>query len=295
MAIFAFDDEQGVSSQNGNTAAPRNNRNPESATLLEKEWPRLGGKASPALKPASGLRGAPQTASTSASAVGSSLASLLDAPTRAGKSTGTAKGGLALLLASSCSSSRAPSDAGDIAAERAAEAASASRGRKKNKKNKNKNKGANNRATGVSTAGLERPDFLLPRTLKASPSTSSLREQFNVTAPTDAEYTWGNIKRSLDSSSPSSVASSPPRSGLSSLLSLAHPGDIVTIGGRGSDTSASSENGGDEPMVAYEVAIDEDYVSKDVDSAFTSRDASPSRKKVTADDFEPLKCLGKGA
>jgi len=291
MAIFAFDDEQGVSPQNG-TAAPYNNRNLGDAALLEKEWPRLGGRASPALRPASGLRGAPQTASTTASAAGSSLSGLLDVPTRAGRAIGTAKGGLALLLASSRSSSRAPSDAGDIAAERAAETANASRGRRKKSK-RSKNKGVNNRGAGISMAGLEKPDFLLPRTLKASPSTSSLREQFNVTAPTDAEYTWGHLKRDL-ASSPSSVASSLPRSGLSSLLSLAHPGDIVTIGGE-SETSASSENGGDEPMVAYEVAIGEDYVSKDADSASTSRDASPSRKKVTADDFEPLKCLGKGA
>ncbi|KAF8253049.1 kinase-like protein, partial [Wilcoxina mikolae CBS 423.85] len=50
-----------------------------------------------------------------------------------------------------------------------------------------------------------------------------------------------------------------------------------------------------EALVAYEVAIDEDYISKDVDSQPTSRTASPTRKKVTADDFEPLKCLGKGA
>jgi len=294
MAIFAFDDEYGISPQNGgDTADPHNNRSLEGSTLLDKEWPRLGGKASPALKPASGLRGVPQTASTSALAAGTTLSGLVDIPIRAGRPTGTAKGGLAFLLASSRSSSRAPSDAGDIAAERAAEAANASRGRKKKSK-KSKNKGANNRGAGISMAGLEKPDFLLPRTLKAPPSTSSLREQFNATAPTDAEYTWSNIKRGL-TSAPSSVASSAPRSGLSSLLSLAHPGDTVTIGG-GSDTSASSENGGDGVMVAYEVAIDEDYVSKDVASASASRDASPSRKKkVTTDDFEPLKCLGKGA
>ncbi|KAI5816985.1 kinase-like domain-containing protein [Pyronema omphalodes] len=59
----------------------------------------------------------------------------------------------------------------------------------------------------------------------------------------------------------------------------------------------AAEPGDDEELVAYEVAIDEDYISKDIESRNTSRTASPSRhrKKVTCDDFEPVKCLGKGA
>jgi hypothetical protein len=289
VAIFSFDDANGLSSHDVASAQHSSQRsNPP--VQFEKEWPRLGGSASPALKPAWGLRASPQPATTSTLTADRSSA-------RAGTTSGTAKGGLAMLLANSRPSSRAPSDAGDIAVERIADVeANASRGRKK--KSKNKKSKAGKRGAGISTAGLEKPDFLLPRTLKASPSTGSLREDFlspNMSRrKLDREYTWGTSARG-ETSSPSSVCSSPPRSGLSSLLSHAHPGDILTVAG--TETSASSENGeeDEEPMLAYEVAIDEDYVSKDVDSRTGSRTASPARKKMTADDFEPLKCLGKGA
>jgi hypothetical protein len=286
VAIFSFDDVDGH-------CAPtqRDTQRSNFPAQLEMEWPRLGGSSSPALKPAWGLRASPQPATTSTFTANASSP-------RAGKITGTAKGGLAMLLANSRSSSRAPSDAGDIVAERAAEAeASPSRGRKK--KNKNKKAKAGKRGAGISTAGLEKPDFLLPRTIKASPSTSSLREDF-LSSPnkpeekSEREYTWGTPARG-ETSPTSSACPSPPRSGLSSLLSNAHPGDIVTVAG--TETSVSSDTGeeDEEPMVAYEVAIDEDYVSKDVDSRTGSRSASPVRKKMTADDFETLKCLGKGA
>jgi hypothetical protein len=289
VAIFSFDDVDGDSSRKC-ASAQHDTQRSNTPAQFEKEWPRLGGSASPALKPAWGLRASPQPAITSMFTVDGSSP-------RAGKTTGTAKGGLAMLLASSRSSSRAPSDAGDVVAERAAEAeASTSRGRKK--KNKNKKAKAEKRGAGISTAGLEKPDFLLPRTLKASPSTGSLRGDF-FSSPnkpeekSEPEYTWGTPARG-ETSPTSSICSSPPRSGLSSLLSSAHPGDIVTVAG--TETPVSSDNGeeDEEPMIAYEVAIDEDYVSKDVDSRLGSRSASPVRKKMTADDFETLKCLGKG-
>jgi hypothetical protein len=272
-SMFAFEEDW------SNTSQP---------ALEEKEWPRLGGAPTLKLKPSSGrLRGALQSPATSTLAAGGSLYASAGEGGRA--TIGTAKGGLALLLANSRSSSRAPSEAGDIAAERAAEKASSARGRKKKAKN---SKGAK-RGTNVSTAGLEKPDFLKPRTLKASPSTSSLREEFRLSE--DHEYTWSFVKRRLgDAPASNSACSSPPRSSLSSLPNQAHPGDVLTFDG--SDTPASSESGEpEEALVAYEVAIDEDYISKDVDSHPTSRAASPTRRKVTADDFEPLKCLGKGA
>lgn len=273
VTIFAFDDVADASHPTN-----QNHR----AAVLEKEWPRLGGgKSSATLKPASGLKALPQISILE----GNSLPGLPGPLAHTTAASGTAKGGLAMLLAASRPSSRAPSDAGDIVAERAAEALQAQRGRKKKSKSK---KGAN-RGAGVSTAALERPDFLLPRTLKSSPSTASLAAKFAVPegVSADLEYTWSSKKQDQGSSA-SSMCSSPPRSGMPSLLNQAHPGDVVSVDVSGSES-------GEEPLVAYEVAIDEDYISKDVDSRSTSRTASPSRKKMTADDFEPLKCLGKGA
>lgn len=274
VSAFSF---QSANKKNMNNC----NRRPAEAAkpLQEMEWPRLGGGTVPTQKkPAAGfnaLAPPPMPANNS-------LAGL--PTTRTTAASGTAKGGLALLLAASRPVSRVPSEAGDIAAERAVEQQSAQRGRKKKPKKK---KGAD-KAKGVSTACLEKPDFLLPRTLKASPSIASLNaevvaEKLNRA---NAEYTWSFKKRD-PALSASSAGTSPSESALTSLLNQAHPGDMLTVDGSGSDS--------EEPLVSYEVAIDQDYISKEVDSRSTSRTASPSRKKMTADDFEVLKCLGKGA
>ena len=276
-AIFDFDD----------TDMPSANRayGQPAPAAMEQNWPRLGGGGG---KKTTSKPSMPLKAPAQAAVLGNLALPALPATLRATPASGAAQGGLAMLLAASRTTSRAPSDAGDIVAERAAEAHD-QRGRKKKSKAK---KGAN-RGAGISTAGLEKPDFLQPRTLKAPPSIASL-----AAAPTsvpaamgDSEYTW-SFKKQGQVSSASSTCSSPPRSGLSSLLAQMHPGDVVSL-----DTTDASEESdcGQEPLVAYEVAIDEEYISKDVDSRSTSRTASPSRKKMTADDFETLKCLGKGA
>lgn len=313
--MFAFDEDIAWSTKRDGPAPP--------SVQLDKGWPCLGGKPASALKPASGLRGSLQTPRVSTPVVGGNLSgsapggassasgALGGIPGSRGRPTvGAAKGGLAMLLANSRSSSRAPSEAGDVALERAAasEAAAkaspaAPRGRKKKSSNKKKGakRGGGGSGANISTANLEKPDFLMPRALKASPSTSSLREEFKISADEEPEYTWSFVKRGPAAVAAAAVgvatsnsASSPPRSSLSSLLNQAHPGDIVALDG--SDTPASSENGeSEEALVAYEVALEEDYIARDVDSKPASRTASPSRRKVTADDFEPLKCLGKGA
>lgn len=101
-----------------------------------------------------------------------------------------------------------------------------------------------------------------------------------------AEPDWTFMKRAVSSTS-SSRSSSPPRpSALSSLLSQAHPGDLASVAGD-SDTSVSSENGDTRehaPTETYEVALDGDYVNAE----------APERRQMRADDFEPLRCLGKG-
>lgn len=273
-AIFTLEDYGSSSSKN--------------ATSLDEEvWPTLGDaktvKQPPALTPKSGFWSTAQKPNVTSVTIHGAV-----------PSSGTAKGGLAQLLAGSRPASRASSDAGDLTAERAAETLPR-RGRKK--KSKNNRNAAAKKGAAVITDELENHDLLRPKFLKPSGSKSSLRDEVTArrTVPNklrDEEDTWNFVKQQPSSTPASSVCSSPPRSGLSSLLSQAHPAGIATVGG--SDVSASS-GGGAEPMVTYEVAIGEDYVSKDVDSRTPSRTTSPSRKKMTADDFEPLKCLGKGS
>lgn len=98
------------------------------------------------------------------------------------------------------------------------------------------------------------------------------------------EPDWTFMKRPVAPSSGSSSRSSSPLrpSGLSSLLSQAHPADLV-----GSDTSVGSENGDAGVVETYEVALDEDYVNEEAG-------AQVERRKMHADDFEPIRCLGKG-
>lgn len=212
---------------------------------------------------------------------------LLDlAPAPANSQTTTAQGGLAKLLAGSNYSSCVASNAGDPALDRAVEPKPTPAKRKKNKKGKKLSRGV-----AVSTAGFEKPNFMLP------PPPRFVGKPMG-TVPDYGDPDWTFLKRPTPTASPSSssrASTPPPRSGLSSLLSQVHPGDLVYV--QGTDTSASSANGDTEPMVAYEVAIDEYYVDKDVDSRPATRTGSPvsePRKKMTADDFEPLKCLGKG-
>lgn len=198
--------------------------------------------------------------------------------------SGLARGGLAQL--NSTTSSRAPSDAGDIMAERMGEL-QVSPARSK-KKNKNKKKGDH-----LTTSGLEKPDFLLPQALKHA-SQASLQERLGKVA--NGNDDWNFVKRPIASTN-SSTTSSPPRSGLSSLLNQAHPGDIATVHSSPC-TPPTSDDGEHLNIVSYEVALDDDYVARDLESRPVSRAGRPigtQRKKMTAEDFEVLKVLGKGA
>lgn len=205
---------------------------------------------------------------------------------------GTAKGGLAQLLAGSAASSRvpsrAPSDAGDIAAERAtgydAVVAPVQKKKKKGKKGKGAPKGA-----GVSTQGLERPDFLLSKAVKKAVADQKLSRPTSSEAEAEEED-WKFLKKDVVPTPARSHSSSPPQSGLSSLLSQPHPADITHA-----DSSATSEDECPTPVVAYEVPIEEDYVSRDVDSRPPSRVDKDPHRKMTTEDFEQLKYLGKGA
>jgi len=74
----------------------------------------------------------------------------------------------------------------------------------------------------------------------------------------------------------------------------------------GSDTPSSAD-GSDpqdestEEIVSYDINLDQDYVSKSVEANNTHRDADADQRatsvlrKMTADDFVPIRCLGDGA
>lgn len=204
-----------------------------------------------------------------------------------------AAGGLSKLFAHSEASSRAPSDAGDIASERAGGTTVKTGGGGKKKKRKNGKKQQQ-------ILDLSRFDADFEAVKKArSPApvvTVQAVPDEDVWLGKLAEPDWTFMKRpvvaALSSTSSSRSSSPPPRpSGLSSLLSQAHPGDLVSVAGD-SDTSVSSENGdvAREQREFYEVALDEDYVNEE-----TGEDVAPdNRRKMHADDFEPLRCLGKG-
>ncbi|RPA92657.1 Pkinase-domain-containing protein [Choiromyces venosus 120613-1] len=233
-------------------------------------------------KPVYGFGGGRRRASITAAAnvEGAGSVSSLAVAVAAAKISQGLPGGLAALFPHSEVSSRAPSDAGDIESERAQGKNGAGR-KKKRSKSKKKKGGAGTiqqqqQQQGKKKADAKKGESVVPVDDGLSPD-------------------WNFVKRNVSPSPSSSRSSSPPRrSGLSSLLSQAHPGDLVSVRS-GSDTSVESENG-DAPadMGTYEIALDEDYIDEGVNSRPTSRGGPDEMRKMHAEDFETLKCLGKG-
>lgn len=286
--IFAFDVDDGHPSPRipANTALPVRQPMPRSWASA------VAGRSSPAPKAAAAgpQLQTPNIAGLPTSRPGTPLKESGTAPTLVAPLPryGTAKGGLAQLIAggSNASSrvpSRAPSD--DEGATSKAPAA-APKKKKKNKKAK-----AGNKAATVNTSGLERPDFLLPKPVK--PAKKNAEPQASRLTSSDEED-WKFLKQKITPQPRGSP--SPPQSGLSSLLSQAHPGDMVSVM---DESSTTSEDECPTPVVTYEVAIADEYVAGDAESRPPSRIGRPAagepRRKVTAADFEVLKCLGKGA
>lgn len=176
-------------------------------------------------------------------------------------------GGLSQLFAHSEVSSRAPSRA--PSAER-------KKGKKKKKKSANKATKDTKRVLDLNRFDAEF-EVVKKGTLRPVDDGNNWKRL--------AEPDWTFMKRAVSSTSSSRSSSPPHPSALSSLLSQAHPGDLVSVAGD-SDTSVSSENGDGQrtPTETYEVALDGDYVNAE----------EPERRQMRADDFEPLRCLGKG-
>lgn len=237
-------------------------------------------------KPVYGFGGGRRRASITAAAnvEGAGSVSSLAVAVAAAKLSPGVPGGLAALFPHSEVSSRAPSDAGDIDSERAQ---GKSGGAKRKKRSKSKKK-----KSGVGSVQQQQQQQ------QGRKKGEGKKDEPVAVVPVDdggLSPDWNFVKRNITPSPSSSRSSSPPRrSGLSSLLSQAHPGDLVSVKS-GSDTSVASENG-DVPtdMGTYEIALDEDYIDEDVNSRPTSRSGLDQRRKMHAEDFETLKCLGKG-
>ncbi|TGZ82560.1 Pkinase-domain-containing protein [Ascodesmis nigricans] len=202
---------------------------------------------------------------------------------------GTAKGGLAQIIAGgSAASSRAPSQAPSRVPTDDERSKTTATPKKKKKTKKAK---AGNKAAIVNTSGLEKPDFLLPK----APTAPVKKETQIPRLPSSDEEDWKFLKQRITPHLKSG-APSPPLSGLSSLLSQAHPGDLVSVV---DESSTTSDDECPTPTVTYEVAIADEYVAGDAESRPPSRMGRPipgeHRRKVTSADFEVLKCLGKGA
>ncbi|KAL7275577.1 hypothetical protein RUND412_001474 [Rhizina undulata] len=301
MQIFSFDPQDcegpcGNSSSSA-TALNESQREPSSYALYPGKPTNHASHAeavSTAPRKISGFGGGRRRASISAAANASAdggISTLVKA-VEAAKLSADPKikngaGGLAKLFAYSEQPSRATSEAGDIASEREREAESPKSGKKKRNK-RSKKKGVEN---------ADKQQSLLTDALKKELDS---RKNEDVAAfdeaqstPRSSQQNWAFLKRTTTSSTSSSRASSPPRaSGLSSLLS-AHPGDLVSVV-PSSNTSVSDESEQREPIITYEVVLDEDYAARDVSSRPTTSVGGEGARKMCADDFEQLKCLGKG-
>jgi len=242
-------------------------------------------------KPVYGFGGGRRRASITAAAnvEGAGSVSSLAVAVAAAKISPGVPGGLAALFPHSEVSSRAPSEVGDIDSERAQEKSGGGK-RKKRSKSKKKKTGVGSVQQQQQRQQQQQPQGGRKGEGKKDEPAAAVPVNGGGLSPD-----WSFVKRNISPSPSSSVSSSPPRrSGLSSLLSQAHPGDLVSVKS-GSDTSVGSENGdGPADMGTYEIALDEDYIDEDVNSRPTSRSGLDQRRKMHAEDFETLKCLGKG-
>lgn len=170
---------------------------------------------------------------------------------------------------------------------------------KKAQKNKKKKKKGLKAAPAMTTvrgfetpaqSGGEESDYSTATTPRFGPSWSAYPSVTSSPAlrPTSAAGAIGNLKQQLEAlnigprvDSPQKACGCPPgqlRSGLSSNASVSNFSD--------SDRTE---------MESYEVDLDEDFVSPDVRSKPSTMLTSSVARKMTAEDFEPLTCLGKGS
>lgn len=170
---------------------------------------------------------------------------------------------------------------------------------KKAQKNKKKKKKGMRGAPAMTTvrgfetpaaSGGEESDYSIATTPRFGPSWSAYPSVTSSPAlrPISAAGAIGNLKQQLEAlnigprvHSPQKFCGCPPgqlRSGLSSNASVSNFSD--------SDRTE---------MESYEVDLNEDFVSPDVNSKPSTMLTSSVARKMTAGDFEPLTCLGKGS
>lgn len=138
------------------------------------------------------------------------------------------------------------------------------------------------------TSGGEDSDYSVANTPRLGPTLSGFPSVTSSPAlrPTSAASGIGGLKQQLESLNLGPRFDSPLRgSGIGLLRS-----------GISSNASISGLSDSDRTeMESYEVDLDEDFVSPDVRSKPSTMVTSSATRKMTAEDFEPLTCLGTGS
>lgn len=144
------------------------------------------------------------------------------------------------------------------------------------------------------TSGGEDSDYSVANTPRFGP-TSGLQSVTSSPAlrPTSAAGGISNLKQQLEALSIGSRIDSPIKGSLAGIMRSGISSN-ASISGIDSDSDRTE-------MESYEVNLENDFVSPDVPSKSTTMTSNGIERtelyarKMTADDFEPLTCLGKGS
>ncbi|KAF2865855.1 kinase-like domain-containing protein [Massariosphaeria phaeospora] len=142
--------------------------------------------------------------------------------------------------------------------------------------------------TPVTSAG-EESDFSLVSTPYLGPTRSGFPSVTSSPAlrPTSAAGGISNLKQQLEALSIGSRVDSPMKASWTGVAKTGISSN-TSISGLDSDSDRTE-------MESYEVNIDQDFISPDVPSKVFTFVTSDYARKMTAEDFQPLTCLGKGS
>lgn len=171
---------------------------------------------------------------------------------------------------------------------------------KKNKKKKRGMKPAAPAATTIrgfhtpATSGGEESDCSFTSTPRVGPAVSGLPSITSspMLRPMSAAGGITNLKQQLEALSIGTRHDSPMKGSLTGLLQSGVSSN-ASVSGIDSDSDRTE-------MDSYEVNLENDFVSPDVPSKVNPFTSDPelrnaNMRKMTAEDFEPLTCLGKGS
>ncbi|KAF2444901.1 kinase-like protein [Karstenula rhodostoma CBS 690.94] len=170
--------------------------------------------------------------------------------------------------------------------------------KKAQKNRKKKKKGSKAALAGTTVRGFETPaasggeesDYSIATTPRFGPSWSTYPSVTSSPAlrPTSAAGVIGNLRQQLEALNIGPRVDSPQKQ------CGCAPGQLRS--GLSSNASVSNFSDSDRTeMESYEVDLNEDFVSPEVHSKPSTMVASSVARKMTADDFDTLTCLGKGS